>query len=69
MKCSMDVTLSRKRHYISVTSNLVFAWHYSNNLSLRQKIKISSSLAVIPEWQTLMDFFPLLFEFLMKKLT
>lgn len=67
MKCSMDVTPSQKGHCHSVTSHLVFSLRYSNNLSLTQKLKIPSSLDAIPEWQTRMDFLPLLLEFLMKQ--
>lgn len=54
MKRSMDVTVSRKRHCLSVTHNLTVTLHIFNSLSLTQTTKIPSSLDVIPEWQTLM---------------
>lgn len=53
MTCSMAVTLSQKRHHISVTSNLMFMLQYFNNHSVTQRIKIPFSLDVILEWQTL----------------
>lgn len=51
VKCFLAVTPSQKRQYISMTSNLMFTFHYFNNLSVTQKNKIPSSLDVIFEWQ------------------